>query len=400
MIRVDMRWETLHKFWMFDDPRSYGARQLMLGAAVGLRRNGKDVYVHPFNTLSPNADQELKQSLMQYEPDVILLANHPSTLFWHNIHCEPLNCAVIVWIFDDPFIMGGEPFDADDIVWIADPSFAHGAKQRGVNQIVFIPVAAPCEIHAEIKPEYQVPIAYVGATFRIHNAREQMGEHLANYLDQIIDCKLAYPDRSFESLLDEYLLGGTGKVKWSGQLGYYLYTEINRRHRLHYLHAIAEMGLTLYGNDAWIPEIEGTQLQSCYQGTIDPLNDYPSLIRSASININLRSMQGISAPVQRDFLMPAAGGFMLSSQQVQSHVDWHNWDPTNRFQLNEFVWSPSFNTTKESVEMITRYLANETARTEWIDRAQQCIHNQHTFAHRIEQAGERMNEVWNETIHD
>jgi len=46
-----MQWESLKKWWMFDDPRSYGARQLMLGAAERLRRTGKQVLLHP---LDPN----------------------------------------------------------------------------------------------------------------------------------------------------------------------------------------------------------------------------------------------------------------------------------------------------------------------------------------------------------
>jgi hypothetical protein len=388
-----MNWNSLHKWWMFDDPRSYGARQLMLGAAEGLRQNGCDVHVHDFDPQNPNADEQLKQSLFLYNPDIILLANHPSTLFWQNMGCDPLPCPTIVWVFDDPFIMGGESFGEQDIVWVADPSFIKGATLRGAKHTLFVPVAAPCEIHNEMQRKYEVPLAYVGASFRIKQAREQMGQHVAMYLDQIIEMKLQEPNRSFESLLESYLLGGTGKVQWSGQLGYYLYTESNRLHRLNYLQPLAELGLHLYGNDAWLGEINNTPLQKCFQGTIEPLHEYPSLIRSASINLNLRSMQGISAPVQRDFLMPAIGGFMLSSQRIEPDTDWQQWDSSNGYQLGEFMWSPSFHSTQEAVEMVRHYLDNPSERLEWIDGAQQCIQNHHTFAHRMQQAGELMNEM-------
>lgn len=395
-----MHWNSFQKWWMFDDPRSYGARQLVLGAAEGLRKNGKEVHIHYFDPQNPNADEQLKQSLFDFEPDSILLANHPSTLFWQNMGCAPQSCPVFVWVFDDPFIMGGEPFGENDTVWVADPSFATGAKLRGANQIMFVPVAAPCEIHAETQTKYEVPLAYVGACFRIQNAREQMGENVAVFLDQIIALKLNNPNQSFESLLETNLLGGTGKVQWSGQLGYYLYTESNRLHRLNHLQPMTQLGLNLFGNDAWITEIKNTPLQTCFQGTIEPMQEYPSLIRSASINLNLRSMQGISAPVQRDFLMPAAGGFMLSSQRIGTNMNWQQWDPSNRYQLNDFEWSPSFQSTEEATSLVQHYSANPNARLEWIDEAQQCIQNHHTFAHRMQQVGELINETKLEPNHE
>ncbi len=391
-----MHWNSQKKWWLFDDPRSYGARQLMLGAAEGLRRNGKLVHLHPLDPNDPFADQKLKQSIVDFEPDAILLANHPSTLFFQNIQMRPPPCHHFIWVFDDPFMMGDEPYAVNDIVWIADPSFAIGARHRGASQIHFVPVAAPCDIHARIKPEYEVPLLYVGATFRMAQAREQMGKQVEAYLDEIINLKLANPENTFQSLLDTHLLGGTAKVQWSGQLAYYLYTEVNRKHRLNYLSVLADQSLNLYGNEAWKIEIEGTPLASCFKGTLDPLREYPNAIRSAEININLRSMQGISAPVQRDFLMPAAGGFMLSSHQVQSGMDWKKWDSSNRFKLDEFEWSPSFQSKDEMLDRIKEYQPDEKKRREWIDRTRQSIQNHHTFAHRIEQVGRWMNEAGNE----
>jgi hypothetical protein len=102
------------------------------------------------------------------------------------------------------------------------------------------------------------------------------------------------------------------------------------------LNVLAPLGLRLYGNALWKTESRGTALESCFCGRLESFTDYPNLIRSVRININLRSLQGFDAPTHRDFLVPRLGGFLLSSAVRVHPVDWKQIDLHRIFRLDEF----------------------------------------------------------------
>ncbi len=381
-------WSKLKRFWLFDDPRSYGARAILRGAAEGLQAVGKEVRLFPFEGNVPNAAQTLRNDILQFNPDAILLANHPASLFLQQIGMHSAPCPMFVWIFDDPFIMGGEPYSPEEIVLVADPAFAQGAKERGASKVLFLPVAAPVSFYAEERAEYQAPLAYVGATSITKHMRQQMDPHIARYLDEIIARKLSNPAIGFAKLLETYPYSPEQRIHLNGQLAYYLYAESNRLSRLRFLEPLVDLGLKLYGNEAWCPQIANTKLADCFQGEIDPFSEYPHLIHSVTININLRSLQGFMVPTQRDFLVSRVGGFLLSTRMNSETTDWRRYDPENRFHLSEFPWSASCATPNELLDTARHYLEKERARKEWIRDACYRIADHHTFTHRMDQLGE------------
>ncbi|RJP31364.1 MAG: hypothetical protein C4527_07895 [Candidatus Omnitrophota bacterium] len=386
-------WSTIKRFWLFDDPRSYGARAILRGAAEGLKANGKEVRLFPLPIDDPDHTRRLREDILKFQPDGILLANHPASHFYRQIGMQSMPCRTWVWIFDDPFFMGAERFSADEVVLVADPAFARGAKARGAVYTFFLPVAAPISMIGEKRNDYQIPIAYVGATMIPSDMRRHLNHAMATYLDEIIAQKLLNPALGFEELLHRRPFAPSQRIHLSGQLAYYLYAESNRLSRLRFLEPLAPLHLHLFGNEAWRPQIRSTSLAPCFHGPLDPFDQYPHLICSASININLRSLQGFDAPTQRDFLVPRENGFLLSTHIRDHDKDWNADDPENRFDLSAFPWSPSFSSPQELAKAARHYLGDESARQEWIAHASRQITRNHTFAHRMEQLGKLMDDA-------
>lgn len=380
-------WASWKRIWMIDDPQSVGARLVLKPAAEGLRLLEKEVREFSIDRTNPHLNQLARQDIESFEPDAILLANHPSSLFFQQIGVERVSCPVLVWLLDDPDLMGSEPFSPNEIVLVTDPRFQQGAKKRGARTIGFLPVAAPDRMQADFRPEYHVPVAYVGSIHVNREARAGIPPPMQTYLKRVIAYKVRFPQRMFEEILEEIPYKPDQKIVLSGPLNYYLYSEANRRYRMEFLLALVPFGLRLYGNEAWQEEIQGTGLQSCFVGRLNPFLEYPSLIRSAAITINLRSLQGFSAPTHRDFLVPRIGGFSIATASQSDVIQWENVDPSNRFHLKDFLWPFCCQTPEEMAQSAERFLADESSRREWIDEASRKISQFHTYSQRMAQLG-------------
>ncbi len=375
----------VERFWLFDDPRSYGARSILRGAVEGLEGIGKTVRVFSLDPGDPQNTRRMREDLLEFDPDAILLANHPASLFQRETGLDSLPSTALVWILDDPFMMGAEPFSEDEIVLIADPGFEPAARNRGAKQIHFLPVAAPETLPAEFRSEYAHPIAYVGSVPDLSPMRGQLGEETVLYLDRIAERKMNEPSTDFQTLLNDDPIAPGKQVQLTGQLAYYLYAEANRRSRLRFLEALEPLGLALYGNEAWKSQIQDAPLEAVFKGALDPFSEYPHLIHSAHININLRSLQGFTAPTQRDFLVPQLGGFLLSTEVRREYFDWSTIDPENQFDLGAFPWSLDHVNPEDLAQDCLRHLNESCAREEWTHMAASEISEKHTYTRRMEQ---------------
>ncbi len=373
---------SLDRVWMFDDPRSHGARSVLRWAADGLRLIGKNVHVSYLRPEHDTALQQLRRELIEFGPTAILLANHPAKQFWTQLGFDRAQCDSLVWVFDDPSLMGDEPFSAEEIVLLSDPSFEAPAKTRGAQTTLFVPVAAPDRFHVEEEERFKTPIVYVGSAADVSAMRNALSDDMAEYFDTIAKQQAQFPSMPLKNLLSEHLLSDTKKVTLTGQVAYYIYANANRIYRLNYLQPLANSGLALYGNQNWTPHITNTPLEACFRGEIDPASDYPNLICSVAINLNLRSLQGFSAPTHRDFLVPRLGGFLLSTKpHGQSNQCVHKED----YNLNHFPWSPEIDSPDTITFQSTTWLDNITERRRWIDHAKSIIDREHLFSHRMMQ---------------
>lgn len=375
---------SLDRVWLFDDPRSHGARSILRWAAQGLRRIGKTVHSANLKLNEANSNIHLRNELIEFGPTAVLLANHPAHQFWMQLGFDAPQCDSLVWLFDDPFLMGNEPFSPEEIILLSDPSFEEAAKNRGAVTTLFLPVAAPDVINAQNNPNLKSNVVYVGAAADLTAMRNALSNEMAVYFDSIAERQASQPSLSLDTLLTEYPLTKSKKVTLSGQIAYYIYANANRIHRMQYLQTLANQNLVLYGNEAWRKHIENTPLQSCFQGEIDPLIDYHNLICSVDINLNLRSLQGFSAPTHRDFLVPRLGGFMIASAR-SDRLSPAEIDPTQRFGFDRFPWAPQADSPEAIAFLVNEWLDKPAERKQWINHAAEVIEQQHLFSHRMKQ---------------
>ncbi|MBZ0256792.1 glycosyltransferase [bacterium] len=380
---------SLDRVWMFDDPRSHGARSIMGWAAEGLRRIGKTVCVSQLVPNDPHSLTQLRDDLLAFQPTAILLANHPAQQFWQQIGFDSAQCASLVWLFDDPFLMGKETFSPEEIVLLSDPSFEQGAKQRGAQTTMFLPVAAPDTINAQSVPEFKTHVAYVGAAADLSAMRNALSKDIADYFDGIAAKKAIQQNADLNHLLSDFPLSESKRITLTGQVAYYVYANANRIHRMNYLLPLADLDLKLYGNDAWRPYLANTKLEACFQGGIDPLVDYHNLIRSVDVNINLRSLQGFSAPTHRDFLVPRLGGFMIASP-IYGATSLEVLDPESHFGLRQFPWAPTADSPEIIADEVKEWLRQPHQRKQWIENASTIICKEHLFSHRMQQLNDAL----------
>jgi hypothetical protein len=344
------------------------------------------VSIH-FDPKDRDSATNIANDIRQYDPDILFHANHPVVQFFQQVGFQGYPYQSMVWLLDDPAIMGDEMFHPNELVLVSDPAFIDSAQKRGAKTVIFLPVAATVQ-DIQYRNNYDFPVVYVGSTQVNHDALNSIPNQFLEYFEQIIRLKCSNPQLSIEELLVSHPYAEGKIIQLSGPLHYFLYTESNRQYRLQFLHSLVESGLRLYGNDEWIEQVQRTKLQSCYMGSIDPVNDYPFLVRSCKININIRSMQRFSAPVHRDFLYPCYGGFTVSSSLQSTETDWPQIDPLNIYRLPDFPWSPSANSPEQMKDLVEHYLKNESERNEWIENSRSIIQNQHTYRHRVCQLGD------------
>ena len=324
----------------------------------------------------------LRTDLLEFSPDLLFFVNQPPSLYLSQMgfsHEEVagLNVRRLVWILDDPFILGADVFDSRDAILVADPAFAANVRQRGGGRILFLPVAADIEQPGVVRPEFSAPVAYIGSVKNMTTWRNQIPPDLRRYLDLIIDHKVRQPSTPVERIMEENPLSPERRVQLDGKLAYYLYVMANNRYRIEMLERLYPFGLQLFGGADWLSLLEGSRLRQRHRGLLDPATETPDLYRSAAISVNLRSLQGFTAPTQRDFNVSAAGGFVLSSsfnlpRCEESETYW------------EGIRSHTFSSPEELVDRVSFFLSDPSKRRNWTEQASQVISERHRYVHRVE----------------
>ncbi len=372
------------KIWSFDDPQSFGARTIVRGALRGMEEYGWQIHAP---RLDPAAGMPaLKSDLLAFSPDCVFFVNQPPGLYYARMGLGPdewehLPYRRLVWILDDPFILGNDPFHQDDIILIADPAFETTVRLRGGIQVHFLPVASDIEQQGTIRDKYAAPVGYVGSVKNMENWSKKVPPDLRDYLDRIIVEKVRRPSVPFDRLFQEIPLSPGRRVTLDGPLAYYLYVMANNRFRIERLEQLVPFGLQLYGGNDWLSFVQNSALRHRYRGTLDPITETPDFYRSVAVSVNLRSLQGFTAPTQRDFNVPAAGGFLLSAnlgmEPAAACVPY--W---------EGIRSPTFRNAMELVEQTQHFLQSPSERVEWVTEVQQVIDRRHRYVHRVKQIAE------------
>ncbi|MFB3788678.1 MAG: glycosyltransferase [bacterium] len=103
-------------------------------------------------------------------------------------------------------------------------------------------------------------------------------------------------------------------ANYQGALVDYLENKATALRRRHYLEALLDQGLRIFGDNDWADPAHAGQLGACYGGRrLDYATELPALYASAKININIFHAQCLTAPNPRVYDVLAAGGFLMTT---------------------------------------------------------------------------------------
>lgn len=326
--------------------------------------------------LEPASKRILQASLLQSQPDWILLINQSATQLYDYldipIHIRPLPQKKMVWYLDDPHFFIDRPFEKSEIVFCFDETYLDYIKQFTPGATGFLALAADMERPGKFDPRFACDVCFVGGLINQSERKNQLPPDIQIYVERLVELKLEHRHRTFFQLALDYPIAPGKCITITPQVAHYLYWEANNRYRLNVMNALADFNLRIYGNDEWKPLIEGTPLQDRFYGPADPVTELPDIFVSAKVNLNLHSVQCLGSLNQRDFNAPLAGGFLLS-----------DWTPAaGRYFIpgDEAVY---WGDVEDLKHKIIYYISYERERRAIIERGRRRVLRDHTYPGRI-----------------
>lgn len=299
----------------------------------------------------------------------------------------------IVWVTDEPMFYSNTlrpsplPFTH---VFVADRLFQQSMAVHQPLAVEVLPVVSRISTQATFDPALQYPLVFLGAP---PIAWELLGDvplPLREWIEQAVVIRLNNPVCDLRQSLQDHVASFPHRSmllqlarQWSARFGkgfgldsvciaYLVDTLANAKRRMDMLKAFLPLGLKVAGSDQWLTILPKTYRQAHIHW--DALRDPAPLYRSASINLNIHSLQLPSAVNLRVVDIIAAGGFVLS--------DWvQDFDGSILTEGKEVA---TFRTIEEGLRLAQYYLNHPDERKATIDRGQERLRRDHTLHHRAQ----------------
>ncbi len=315
----------------------------------------------------------------QYKPDLLLCVNKSPTEFTIPNVLNQLKLPRMVWCIDDPNCFLSDRFYDHDFVFTWDPSYNQNLYDRQAQSVDWFPYIADLDqVEWEYDERFASPVSYIGQVKALNLDELALEKKYQPLIEAAGAQKANQPHRSYQSIvLEMQERFGLNVIesendKLPRMLRYALYIVGNAKRRIQVLEQVMPFGLKFYGNEEWLKVLNGHPLLQCYQGPAHPEKDVPRIFVSSTINLNIHSLQAQSSLNQRDFNCPLVGGFLLT--------DWV--DGADHFFTpdEELVF---YRRLSELPQKIEYFLNHEEARQAVIQRGQQRVQRDHTYAARV-----------------
>lgn len=311
-------------------------------------------------------------------PDAVLVMNDVPDAVLAQI-AEKYHRPRIAWFVDNPrsYLHRGKPsrFGEHDFVVLWDRHHETVLRERGAEWVGHMPYAADRQAQARAQERFRCAVSFVGQVYDRSKSRAFFDDQAWSYLQALAEASMQDPLAAFETLVERVpppagmdLEGLCSKVN----LPYLVYCEGNARKRLEHLRPLAPLGLHLYGPETWLQFLEdGDSLRDAWKGPIDHHAEFPSLIKSSDINLNIHSLQAITSLNMRDYDVPLQGGFLLTDRVDGAE---HSFIPDK-----EMVF---YRGARELCERVEHYLKHPEERAEIVERGRARVLADHTYSAR------------------
>ncbi|MBQ6888599.1 MAG: glycosyltransferase [Lachnospiraceae bacterium] len=304
------------------------------------------------------------------------------------------NCGIryVSWVYDTPYLLLYSKhirYETNQ-VYLFDSSLCAEFKRNGIDNVYYLPMAAPVDIYDKLAGEsdskYKADISFVGSTYKedsqnFYQLLEGISPYARGYIDAIIGTqKRVYGSFLLEELLREPVLSelrrvcpiDRGEDEWESEAwiyaNYFLARRLTGEQRIELLQLLSENHkVRLYTPEA-TPEL----IHVDNRGPIDYVSEMPRVFKNTKINLNmtLRSIH-TGIPLRAMDIM-GCGGFLLTNYQA----DFGYW-----FQPDvDYVY---YADNEDLLYKADYYLEHEEERFTIAMNGYQKVKEAHTYHHRV-----------------
>ncbi len=288
----------------------------------------------------------------------------------------------IVWYYDDPFRnpLKSNCFNCIDQLFCFDPELAGRLQALYVHQVNYLPAATTfsqgvpkkCFKNFTTPPE----ICFVGST-----GIQRIGEGNISLITQ------DHPSfRAMQELAESHLKQGQS-VPYHELSHLDVSLPVKKREariclledlttlavRLHYLSALEDMNLSIFGDQGWAMKEVAGGLTQFYQGRdLQYLHETPWIYQVSAINVNIFNVQCVNSPTVRVLDVMACGGFLLT--EYRPFLE-------EMFKIGEEL--DVFRTQEELQDKAKYYLAHPDQREQIANAGQKRVLSEHRYRNRM-----------------
>lgn len=375
---------TGYSIWSYSDVSDRGFGLFKRRVFAALEDFGWRTHLAVAELGSAGFQDQLREDLRQDNPDFLFLINQPAAQLYNYLNLEQSEelrrRPKIVWFLDDPTFYVNRDFEPDEIVCLFDDTYADAVRPFHPRLILHFPLAA--DLYTPVKPDerFFCEVAFVGGLQDQADRRRQLPGRMQDYVDRLVEAKLGSRIKRFEDLIEEIPYAPGKRINLEPMVRHFLYWETNNRYRIRLLEQLVNFDLRVYGNEDWVPLIEGSPLRSKFLGSLDPTAELLALFVSAQVNINIHSVQCAASLNQRDFNAPLAGGFLLS-----------DWVPGAGRYFVPDEEAMYFTDAEDLRAKVAFYLAHPEEREQIVRAGRERVLRSHTYQHRVAQLLDALN---------
>lgn len=321
----------------------------------------------------------LAREIEGFRPDLVFTFNHAGLA---PVLFAKMKLPHICWFVDNPLLWVKKEtlltsLSPYYLPFVFDRYYINWLKKIGFSQVYHLPLATdpglfrPLSWPAKDKEKYECVLSFVGNSHLLDLTEYNLSPELSAD-EKVIEEMAKHRAENFGFEVGEMIRSkGFSFIDQAERVRFERLIEDRAMsiHRQRMLHAVAGLGLNIYGDKGW----RRSSLSNCYRGEIGYL-ELCGLYNSSKINLNISAAQLKTTVNQRAFDVPACGGFVLSDFRE---------DLAKFFETGyEAIYFEDENDLRKKAEY---YLENPAQREEIAKRARKKVLANHTFRVRMSQ---------------
>ncbi len=373
--------------WAFAAPDAYAHTPLIESLLGGFESIGwrKSVIIvrDGFQTRAQVGEDILKQ-----QPDIYFFCNGASGEF---VSCETPRPRVTIMLDHPEHYSPGSlqnKLSRLDHVFYADRSYGPFFETTQAGSSQFIPAYPMNTKVGAVRDDLAAPIVFVGSYTPIEDYLKDVNTAVREEIESVAQYKIDHPTEMGQAAIQQSGVSEEAAAvlqlqaqafietiqrsfeSENAKLDYFLYALSNSLKRERCIGALADLGIVIYGPESWL-HVLGEIRAHQYRGWL-PSDGAHDVYASASLSLNLHSLQCPTCLNARDFEILAARGCLVSDDIAD---------------MNEGLLEPGrdlalFRTPKELRQLVQELLEDPDKRNQLIEDGHKTYRENHTPAHR------------------